>query len=139
MPDDLPPDGATGWLDDTGLDVAYSIRTGDGRDVPVLWQLHKPDPDGWLEDGVDCGVRKIVTCTDLGDGFTLAVTHKTHNSTPHIALYRFAPGRVVSITVQGPDQVGVDVLRPALTRVHRPADTELLDLLRLPGYQTDWS
>ena len=139
VPDRLPPDGAVGWLDRTGFDVSFDLALGHGPEVPVSWRLHRPHPDGRLEDGVDCRAVDIVTCTELGDGYVFAVTRQTHNSTPSTALYRFTPDRVLSVTVQVPRHVAADVLRPALTDTHRPTDEELLDLLRRPGHQTDWS
>lgn len=139
VPDVLPADRATGWLDRTGLGAAFDLPVGGGRVVPVVWQQHHPRPDGRLEDGVDCGAVVVVTCTELGDGYLFAVTHQTHNSTPSTALYRFADDRVLSVTVQVPEHVGAEELRPALARTHRPTDDELLDLLRHSGYRTDWS
>ncbi|MEU8156144.1 hypothetical protein AB0B94_21025 [Micromonospora sp. NPDC048986] len=140
----LLPDGATGpgvvgWLERGGLDVAYPLRTADGRAVPVLWRLRVPQPTSGLPDGVDCGSPRLRTCTDLGGGSTLIVTHETDNSDASVALYRADGARVRAIEVQGPDPVGVDELTAALTHVHRPGDAELLDLLRHDGYHTDWS
>jgi hypothetical protein len=40
---------------------------------------------------------------------------------------------VLSVTVQTTEYVEVDALRPVLTRTHRPADAELLALLRHDG------
>jgi hypothetical protein len=140
VPDGVSFDDSSAWLERTGLKVAYDLRLSGGRKVPVVWQQHHPEPDGSLPDGEDCRAVAILTCTDLGGGFTLIVTHKTGNSTPHVALYRRGPGdRIISVTVQGPDAVGAGDLRPALTHVHHPTDAELLGLLRFPGYQTDWS
>lgn len=139
VPDDLPRSGVVGWLDRLGLDIAYDLRTRDGREVPVVWQQHQPAPDGSLADGVDCGVRTIHVCTDAGDGLTLVVTRDTDNSDPATALYLFAGDQVLSVSVQGPDPVTVDDLRAPLTRTHHPSDGELLALLRRPGHQTDWS
>ena len=98
-----------------------------------------PQPASGLPDGVDCATPRLRTCTDLGGGSTLIVTHDTDNSDPSIALYRTDGATVRAIEVQGPDPVGVDELTAALTRAHRPSDAELLDLLRHDGYQTDWS
>ncbi|MFG1888896.1 hypothetical protein ACGFIR_13610 [Micromonospora sp. NPDC049051] len=139
IPDDLPRSGTLGWLDRLGLDIAYGLRTRDGRTVPVVWQQHHPAPDGSLADGVDCDVRTIYVCTDAGDGLTLVVTRDTDNSDPATALYLFGADQVLSVSVQGPDPVTVDDLRAPLTRTHHPSDDELLALLRRPGYQTDWS
>ncbi|MEU8421112.1 hypothetical protein AB0C15_09585 [Micromonospora sp. NPDC048835] len=139
IPDDVTRPGTVGWLDRGGLDIAYPLRTADGRKVPVLWRLGVPQPASGLPDGVDCDTPLLRTCTDLGGGSTLVVTHDTDNSDPSIALYRADGARVRAIEVQGPDPVGVDELATALTRVHGPSDAELLDLLRRDGYQTDWS
>ncbi|WP_327040569.1 hypothetical protein OG400_23435 [Micromonospora ureilytica] len=139
IPDDVTRPGTVGWLDRGGLDIAYSLRTADGRAVPVLWRLRVPQPASGLPDGVDCTTPRLRTCTDLGGGSTLIVTHDTDNSDPSIALYRTEGATVQAIEVQGPDPVEVDELTAALTHAHRPSDAELLDLLRHDGYQTDWS
>ncbi|WP_157563184.1 hypothetical protein [Micromonospora chokoriensis] len=139
IPDDVTGPGTVGWLERGGLDIAYQLRTADGRTVPVLWRLRVPQPARGLPAGVDCGSPRVRTCTDLSGGSTLIVTHDTDNSDPSIALYRTDGAKVRAIEVQGPDPVGVDELTAALTRVHRPSDAELLDLLRHDGYQTDWS
>jgi hypothetical protein len=139
VPDGLPPGGrALGWLDRTGLDVAFDLAA-DGRKVPVKWQLHHPEPDGTLTDAVDCAATATVTCTDLGDGFTFAVSKQAQNSIPSTALLRSGGDRVLSVTVQTPEYVRADALRSVLTRTHHPTDAELLDLLRHDGHQTDWS
>ncbi|WP_328654197.1 hypothetical protein OG598_10255 [Micromonospora sp. NBC_00330] len=139
IPDDVTRAGAVAWLERGGLDIAYPLRTADGRAVPVLWRLRVPHPASGLPDGVDCGSPRLRTCTDLGGGSTLIVTHETDNSDPSIALYRTEGATVRAIEVQGPDPVGVDELTAALTHAHRPSDAELLDLLRHDGYHTDWS
>ncbi|MGC4814340.1 hypothetical protein ACLQ29_27740 [Micromonospora sp. DT228] len=139
IPDDVTRPGTVGWVDRGGLNIAYALRTADGRSVPVLWRLRVPQPATGLPEGVDCAVPRLRTCTDLGDGRTLVVTHDTDNSDPSIALYRADGATVRAIEVQGPDPVGVDDLSAALTRVHPPTEAELLDLLRHDGYQTDWS
>lgn len=138
VPDDLP-DEALGSLDSTGLSVAFPLTTRDGRTVPVVWQMHNPLPDGMLWGGADCRAVAIVTCTDIGDGFTLVETRDTDNSDFHIAVYRFASEPITSITVQGPDRVATADLVEVLIHTHTPTDAELLDLLRPDGYQTDWT
>ncbi|MET8307369.1 hypothetical protein [Micromonospora sp. NPDC005173] len=139
VPDGVTRPGTVGWLERGGLDIAYPLRTADGRAVPVLWRLRVPQPATGLPDGVDCDTPRLRTCTDLGGRGTLIVTHQTDNSDPSTAVYRTDGGRVRAIEVQGPDPVEVDDLIAALTRVHPPSDVELLDLLRHDGYQTDWS
>ncbi|MCG5471239.1 hypothetical protein LADH09A_005223 [Micromonospora sp. LAH09] len=139
IPDGVTRPGTVGWLDHGGLDIAYPLRTADGRAVPVLWRLRVPQPATGLPDGVDCDTPRLRTCTDLGGGRTLVVTHQTDNSDPSSALYRTDGARVRAIEVQGPDPVAVEELNAALSRVHPPSDAELLDLLRRDGHQTDWS
>jgi hypothetical protein len=139
IPDGSARPGNVAWLDRGGLEVAYDLDTGDGRRVPVLWGLRVPQPGTVLPEGVDCGSPRLRTCTDLGGGETLIVTHDTDNSDPATALYRADGARVRAVEVQGPDRVEVEALRAALDRVHRPTDAELLDLLRREGYRTDWS
>ncbi|MFE9957472.1 hypothetical protein [Micromonospora sp. NPDC005299] len=139
IPDGSARPGNVAWLDRGGLEVAHDLDAGDGRTVPVVWGLRVPQPGTGLPEGVDCGSSRLRTCTDLGDGELLIVTHRTDNSSPSTALYRTDGARVRAVEVQGPDPVGVDTLRAALDRVHRPTDAELLELLRHEGYRTDWS
>jgi hypothetical protein len=115
VPDGLPRDRALGWLDRTGLDVSFDLVIPDGRKVSVEWQMHHPEPDGTLEDAVNCRAVATVTCTELGDGFTFAVSKHAQNSIPSTALLWTDRDRVLSV------------------------DGELLELLRRDGYQTDWS
>ncbi|GAB3247087.1 hypothetical protein RMN56_26905 [Micromonospora halotolerans] len=139
IPDGSARPGNVAWVDRGGVEVAYQLDTGDGRTVPVVWGLRVPQPDTGLPEGVDCGSPRLRTCTDLGGGETLIVSHETDNSDPATALYRADGGRVRAVEVQGPDPVEVAALRAALDRVHRPTDAELLELLRHEGYRTDWS
>ena len=101
IPDDAVRPGTVGWLDRGGLDIAYPLRTADGRAVPVLWRLRVPQPTTGLPDGVDCDTPLLRTCTDLGGGSTLVVTHDTDNSDPSTALYRNDGDTVRAIEVQG--------------------------------------
>jgi hypothetical protein len=105
----------------------------------VKWQMHQPEPDGTPNDGANGRAVATVTCTDLGDGSTFAVSKHAPNSIPSTALLWSDRDRVLSVTVQTTEYVEADALRPVLTRTHRPADAELLALLRHDGYQTDWS
>ncbi|MEV2238123.1 hypothetical protein [Micromonospora sp. NPDC049891] len=139
VPDDFPPDGTLGWLDRTGLELVFELTISDNRKVPLKWKLHHAGPDGRPEDGVDCAAVAVVTCTDLGDGFTFAVSKQAPNSIPSTALLRVDGDRLLSATVQVPEYVEADALRPVLTRTHRPTDDEVLAVLRRDGYQTDWS
>ncbi|GGM19953.1 hypothetical protein GCM10011608_00700 [Micromonospora sonchi] len=139
VPDDLPPDGALGWLDRNGLELVFDLAISDTRKVPLRWQLHPTGLDGTPKGDVDCVAIAVVTCADLGDGFTFAVSKQAPNSIPSTALSRVDGDRLLSVIVQVPEYVEADALRPVLTRTHRPTDAELLALLRRDEYETDWS
>ncbi|MET8836278.1 hypothetical protein ABZV78_20480 [Micromonospora sp. NPDC004540] len=109
------PPGNAAWLDRGGLEVAYDLDAGDGRTVPVVWGLRVPQPETGLPEGVDCGSPRLRTCTDLGGGELLIVSHRTGNSSPSTALYRADGGRVRAVEVQGPDPVGSTCSAPRWT------------------------
>lgn len=120
------------------FDVVYR-RGPDTEDGPVIhYAMHHMEDGNTFEDIAGCGAKAVRSCTTIGDAETLAITHDTHNSDPGLALYRDLGDLVVSVSGE-PGHVDSRLLRHVLDHTHRPADAELLELLRPPGYQTDWS
>lgn len=128
--------------DATAGKLSFSViyRMGpDTEDGPVIhYERHHVTDGNTFEDIAGCGASAIRTCTTVGDAETLAITYDTGNSDPGLALYRDLGNLVVSVSGQ-PGAVDSRLLRHVMDHTHRPTEAELLELLRPPGYQTDWS
>lgn len=138
IPDGTPRAGAQGETYESGFSFSFPLPTADDPRALATYRMFQPADDGSLAaEGANCAA-KILSCTDIGNGITKVVTHRTGNSAASVALYQPHGDRVFSVAVNG---VHADQsrLRRLLTRTHPATDEELLRILRRPGYRTDWS
>ncbi|WP_370943100.1 hypothetical protein AB5J62_28965 [Amycolatopsis sp. cg5] len=134
----LVPDGmphSTGSIDNQGFALSFDLNG-----VPFNYAIRKLERENTFafSGGVDCGATAVVRCTDLGDGFIRMDAPKIGEGQASVNLYRPAGDRIFGVQAFG-TTADVTALKGMLTRLHRPSDEELLDLIRPDGYQTDWS